>query len=118
MMDEAQAKEVLAGAAAPPRAKTGQLTDPPDLAQYAQRGDPPMSEWPGRIVGRKDLMMASGDPRDWFRYRPQGAGIQRGVGLSSPMPATAARTSWPTSLGTRFWCSGITGRARLPWVPT
>ena len=28
-----------------------------------------MSEWPGRIVGRKDLMMASGDPRDWFRYR-------------------------------------------------
>ena len=27
-----------------------------------------MSEWPGRIVGRKDLMMASGNPRDWFRY--------------------------------------------------
>ena len=69
MMDEAQAKEVLAEATAPPRAKPGQLIDPPDVARYAQRGDPPMSEWPGRIVGRKDLMMASGDPRDWFRYR-------------------------------------------------
>ena len=58
MMDETQAKEVLAEATAPPQAKPGQLVDPPDLARYAQRGDPPMSEWPGRIVGRKDLMMA------------------------------------------------------------
>ena len=68
MMDETQAKDVLAGAAAPPQAKPGQLVDPPEVAKYAQGGDPPMSEWPGRIVGRKDLMMASGDPRDWFRY--------------------------------------------------
>ena len=66
MMDETQAKDVLAEA--PPQAKPGQLVDPPEVAKYAQRGDPPMSEWPGRIVGRKDLMMASGDPRDWFRY--------------------------------------------------
>ena len=51
MMDEAQAKEVLAEATASPRAKPGQLIDPPDVARYAQRGDPPMSEWPGRIVG-------------------------------------------------------------------
>ena len=68
MMDETQAKDVLAEATAPPQAKPGQLVDPPEVAKYAQGGDPPMSEWPGRIVGRKDLMMASGDPRDWFRY--------------------------------------------------
>ena len=37
MMDEAQAKEVLAEATAPPRAKPGQLIDPPDVARYAQR---------------------------------------------------------------------------------
>ena len=42
--------------------------DPPELSQYADRGDRPMSEWPGRIRTREDLMRACGDPRDWFRY--------------------------------------------------
>ena len=42
--------------------------DPPELVQFAQRGDPPMDKWPGRLVGREDLMRASGDQRDWFRY--------------------------------------------------
>ena len=32
------------------------------------RGDPPIDQWPGRIVTREDLMKAGGDPRDWFRY--------------------------------------------------
>lgn len=45
------------------------LYDPPELTQVASRGDPPMSEWPGEIVRREHLMQASGDPRDWFRYR-------------------------------------------------
>ena len=27
-----------------------------------------MDKWPGRLVGREDLMRASGDQRDWFRY--------------------------------------------------
>ena len=25
------------------------LFDPPELAEYAERGDPPISEWPGTI---------------------------------------------------------------------
>ena len=44
------------------------LRDPPEVKQYAKRGDPPMDQWPGRIVTREDLMKAGGDPRDWFRY--------------------------------------------------
>ena len=52
MMDETQARKVLADAIAPP--KPGQLVDPPEVARYAQRGDPPISEWPGRAVTRKD----------------------------------------------------------------
>ena len=44
------------------------LRDPPDLQQYAARGDPPVEEWPGRLVTTQDLQMAHGDPRDWFRY--------------------------------------------------
>ena len=27
-----------------------------------------MSKWPGRLIEREDLMKASGDQRDWFRY--------------------------------------------------
>ena len=45
------------------------LTDPPELKQHASRGDPPMVKWPGRPVGEADIMRASGDSRDWFRYR-------------------------------------------------
>ena len=56
MMDETQARKVLADATAPPKPGPGQLVDPP------------ISEWPGRAVTRKDLMVANGDPRDWFRY--------------------------------------------------
>ena len=52
MMDETQAQKALADAIAPP--KPGQLVDPPEVAWYAQRGDPPISEWPGRAVTRKD----------------------------------------------------------------
>ena len=44
------------------------LRDPPEVKQYAKRGDPPMDQWPGRVVTREDLMKAGGDPRDWFRY--------------------------------------------------
>ena len=44
------------------------LSDPPEVKKYAKRGDPPIEQWPGRVVTREDLMAASGDPRDWFRY--------------------------------------------------
>ena len=54
MMDETQAQKVLADATAPPMPGPGQLVDPPEVAWYAQRGDPPISEWPGRAVTRKD----------------------------------------------------------------
>ena len=42
--------------------------DPPEVARFAKRGDPPISRWPGRLVSRQDIMEAAGDPRDWFRY--------------------------------------------------
>ena len=42
--------------------------DPPELAQYASRGDPPMSRWPGTWVDKYSVMAACGDERDWFRY--------------------------------------------------
>ena len=54
MMDETQARKVLADATAPPKPGPGQLVDPPEVARFAQRGDPPISEWPGRAVTRKD----------------------------------------------------------------
>ena len=44
------------------------LQDPPEVKQHAQRGDGPIGKWPGDVVTREDLMAASGDPRDWFRY--------------------------------------------------
>ena len=44
------------------------LHDPPEVQQYAQRGDPSIDKWPGQIVTRRNLMEASGDQRDWFRY--------------------------------------------------
>ena len=45
------------------------LRDPAEVQQYAQRGDPSIGNWPGQIVTRRNLMEASGDQRDWFRYR-------------------------------------------------
>ena len=68
-MDEAEAQEILRGATQPLTPGPRQLVDPPEVARFAQRGDPDISDWPGRLVTRQDLMMASGDPRDWFRYR-------------------------------------------------
>ncbi len=68
-MDEAEAREILAGPTQPLAPGPRQLVDPPEVARYAQRGDPDIIDWPGRVVTRQDLMMASGDPRDWFRYR-------------------------------------------------
>ena len=116
MMDEAQAKEVLAEATAPPLAKTGQLQDPPDLVQYAQRGDPPMSEWPGRIVGRKDLMMASGDPRDWFRYRHREQAYKEA--WLEFADARNRRTDFMADFSwNQILVLGDYG-SRLPWVPT
>ena len=54
-MDETQARKVLADATTPPMPGPGQLVDPPELARYAQRGaPPPIAEWPGRAVTRKD----------------------------------------------------------------
>ena len=44
------------------------LRDPPELKQFARRGDPPIERWPGRPITREDLMAACGDSRDWFRY--------------------------------------------------
>ena len=44
------------------------LYDPPELAQEASRGDPPLEAWPGKPIGRSQLMAAAGDSRDWFRY--------------------------------------------------
>ena len=44
------------------------LYDPPELSQYASRGDLDVDDWPGRVVSHHDIMAASGDPRDWFRY--------------------------------------------------
>ena len=46
----------------------GSIIDPPGVAEYAARGNPPPGKWPGRTIGREDVAMASGDPRDWFRY--------------------------------------------------
>ena len=45
------------------------LYDPPELSQYAKRGDPDMREWPGTPVDEYGIMAAAGDPRDWFRYQ-------------------------------------------------
>lgn len=42
--------------------------DPPELKQQAARGDPPPETWPGTYVTREDIMAASGDKRDWFKY--------------------------------------------------
>ena len=47
----------------------GLLIDPVELRDHQARGDPPLDLWPGTPVGRQDIMKASGDPRDWFRYR-------------------------------------------------
>ena len=44
------------------------LHDPPELSRYAKRGDHQMEDWPGVEVSHYDIMAASGDPRDWFRY--------------------------------------------------
>ena len=44
------------------------LHDPPEVKQFAKRGDPPMDRSPGEPVERQALMEAAGDPRDWFRY--------------------------------------------------
>ena len=57
MMDETQAQEVLAGAAAPPRAKPGQLTDPPDVARRASQ------RWAGAPVRRGSPSTATSNLR-------------------------------------------------------
>lgn len=44
------------------------FTDPPEVRQYAMRGDPPINMWPGSPKTREDIMMAGGNPKDWFRY--------------------------------------------------
>ena len=44
------------------------LQDPPELAEFSNRGDPPMSKWPGTWVNKYAVMAACGDQRDWFRY--------------------------------------------------
>ena len=50
------------------RLPDGRILDPPDLAKYAARVDPPMERWPGRPLGREDIAAACGDPRDWFKF--------------------------------------------------
>ena len=44
------------------------FVDPPELSEFAARGDPPVNAWPGRTMGKVDIMKASGDPGDWFRF--------------------------------------------------
>ena len=44
------------------------LFDPPELAEYAERVDPPIAAWPGTIRTKHDVMKACGDKRDWFRF--------------------------------------------------
>ena len=87
------------------------LRDPPEVKQYAKRGDPPMDQWPGRVVTREDLMKAGGDPRDWFRYGHRLRHTRR-PGPSSPTPDVAGVTSRRGSTGTRFWCSVTTAPGR------
>lgn len=53
------------------------LTDPPELKRHAARGDPPVNEWPGRIMNRIDVMRAAGDQRDWFRYWHRQKAVER-----------------------------------------
>ena len=45
------------------------LVDPPESKKHAARGDPSMVKRPGKPLGREDIMRASGDHRDWFRFR-------------------------------------------------
>ena len=56
------------------------LRDPPDLKQYQARGNPPPNLWPGRFRTREDIMAATGDERDWFRYGHRLAAYRRAVG--------------------------------------
>ena len=99
MTDETQARKVLADATAPPKPGPGQLVDPPEVARYAQRGDPPISEWPGRALTRKDLMIASGDPRDWFRYGHRNMAFEE-AWEELLTPATAGRPRPSSALDT------------------
>lgn len=48
---------------------TAMYRDPPEVAQFAQRGDPPIQHWPGSPTTRQRIMMATGHHKDWFRYR-------------------------------------------------
>ena len=52
----------------PIRLPDGRVKDPPAVRKLAARGDPPMEDWPGRVIGAVDIARAAGDPRDWFRY--------------------------------------------------
>ena len=38
--------------------------DPPELKEYADRGDKGFLEWPGNIRTEEDVMASCGDPRD------------------------------------------------------
>ena len=44
------------------------FVDPPELAEHAMGGNPPMSAWPGTWINQYDVMASMGDDRDWFRY--------------------------------------------------
>ena len=48
---------------------TTMFRDPSDLAAKADRSDPPIDHWPGRVRTTDDVKRACGDERDWFRYR-------------------------------------------------
>ena len=38
------------------------LRDPPEVRLHAKRGDPPMDQWPGRVVTREEMLKAGGGP--------------------------------------------------------
>ena len=71
------------------------LYDPPELSQEASRGDPPFDAWPGKPIGRSQLMKAAGDSRDWFRYghRLQAAEMAWAEFIDARSPPLG---SWPT----------------------
>ena len=115
-MDETQARKVLADATAPPKPGPGQLVDTPEVAWYAQRGDPPISEWPGRAVTRKGLMIANGDPRDWFRYDPWRL-KRRGRSLLTPATADRPRPSSALDTGTDITDAVDNGTVRVRKAP-
>ena len=57
------------------------------MAEYAERGDPPLAEWPGTIRMRQDVMAACGDKRGLVSGSATGMKPTLGIGMNGLMPA-------------------------------